>query len=133
MVHHVDRFYLPGIAQVEYRLGNHQLMTTSALTPIDGFRTKMYAVVSFRFGWLAPLLRPFVTPLALKVVNQDVEMLRSMQENINRFGGEDYANTEVDVLSSSILRLLRRAAKDQLSLSYQPAQPQAVIRSKMSV
>ena len=67
-------------------------MTTSALTPVGAHRTKMYAVVSVRFGWVAPLLRPFVTPVALTVVRQDVRMLKSMMQNTVRFGGKAYVN-----------------------------------------
>jgi hypothetical protein len=73
---HFDRFMLPGIAQVEYRLGaeNHVLVD-AALTPTDDLHTRLFAVVSVKTrvpGWL---VRPLVTPVALRVFNQDAKIL----------------------------------------------------------
>ncbi|HSN96656.1 MAG TPA: aromatic ring-hydroxylating dioxygenase subunit alpha, partial [Candidatus Nanopelagicales bacterium] len=67
MVTHFDRFILPSIAEVEYRIGteNHFLVS-AAMTPVSDFLTHIYAVVSFRVrlfpGWL---LKPFLMPLGL--------------------------------------------------------------------
>ncbi|MGH7856620.1 MAG: Rieske 2Fe-2S domain-containing protein, partial [Candidatus Binatia bacterium] len=46
---HFDRFLLPSISQVEYRLGEaSHLFVCAALTPVSDFRTRFHAVVSFR-------------------------------------------------------------------------------------
>lgn len=112
VVTHFDRFLLPCIAQVEYRLGeSSHLVTTSAHTPVDDFDTRIYVVVSLRLpvpGWL---VKPFVTPVAAHIFKQDAQMLRLQTETVRSFGGERYATTEIDALGPQIWRLLRNAAK----------------------
>ncbi len=117
MVTHFDRFILPSIAEVEYMIGteNHFLVS-AAMTPVTDFLTHIYAVVSFRVrlfpGWL---LKPFLMPLGLKVFAQDAELLKLQTENIKRFGGEQYASTEIDVLGRHIWRLMRKAERGGVS------------------
>ncbi len=114
VVTHFDRFVLPSTAQVEYRLGeeNH-LVITSVHTPVSDFVTRIFAVISFRLrlpGWL---VRPLLTPIAMKIFRQDAEILRQQTLNVRRFGGERFASTEVDVLGPHILRLLKEAERGQ--------------------
>ena len=109
MVTHFDRFLLPSIAQVEYRIGteNH-LLVDSVMTPVSDFVTKVYAVVSFKMrlpGWL---VKPFVKPLALRVFKQDAVILERQTELIRSFGGEAFASTDIDVLGRHIWRLLKQ-------------------------
>lgn len=115
-VEHFDRFILPSIAQVEYRLGTQQLMSTSFLTPISDFVTRMYAVVSVRLNFVVPGLQTIVTPFALRIVQQDIEMLKQQTEQVRFFGGENYSYTELDVLAPSIRRLLKKANEKPLAL-----------------
>ncbi|MDC0748852.1 aromatic ring-hydroxylating dioxygenase subunit alpha [Polyangium mundeleinium] len=116
-VTHFDRFILPSIAEVEYKIGteNHFLVS-AAMTPVTDFLTHIYAVVSFRVrlfpGWL---LKPFLLPLGLKVFAQDAALLKLQTENIQRFGGEQYASTEIDVLGRHIWRLMRKAERGDVS------------------
>jgi len=113
-VKHTDRFILPSIAQVEYRLGNEtHLCVTSALTPTHGFQTKLYTVVSIRLpvpGWV---VAPAIRPIMMRIFKQDAFVLRHQTETLRRFGGERFASTEIDILGSHILRLLRRAERGQ--------------------
>ena len=52
-VEHYDRFILPCIVQVEYRLSERShIVVSTALTPIDDFRTQLFAVVCFRLPFL---------------------------------------------------------------------------------
>ena len=112
IVAHVDRFLLPSIAQVEYRLGDaSHLLVTTAMTPVDDSCTRLFAVVTFRLplpGWL---VRPLLTPIAAHIFRQDARMLTLQTENVRRFGGERFASTEIDVLGPQILRLLRQAER----------------------
>lgn len=112
IVTHFDRFLLPSIAQVEYSIGteNH-LLVDSVMTPIDDFRTRIYAVVSFRSRLPHWLIRPFIKPLALRVFKQDAFILRKQTETIHAFGGEQFAWTEIDVLGRHIWRLLKQAER----------------------
>ena len=110
VVQHTDRFALPCIAQVDYSLGSNALSINNLLTPVSDFVTEVTSIVSLRlpFG-AARLLQPLIEPLARRVVAQDQRVLRLQSEAIRRFGGEQYASTEVDVLGRHILALLRQA------------------------
>jgi hypothetical protein len=114
VVEHVDRFLLPSIAQVEYRLGteNHFVVTT-VMSPISDFSTRQFVVVAFRLrlpGWL---LAPVLDPIAMRIFRQDAEMLARQSEIIERFGGEQFASTEIDVLGPHIWRLLKQAERGE--------------------
>ncbi len=108
---HTDRFLLPSIAQVEYRLGEKShLLATSALTPISDTETRIFAVVTFKLPLPAWLVKPFVAPVASRIFAQDAVMLRRQTEQVKRFGGERYVSTELDVLGPQVTRLLKQAA-----------------------
>jgi phenylpropionate dioxygenase-like ring-hydroxylating dioxygenase large terminal subunit len=114
VVTHFDRFILPSIAQVEYRLGaeNHFLITTLC-TPVEDFRTRLNAVILFRTrfpGWLVRLL---IEPVARRIFNQDAAMLKRQTEAARRFGGEHFTSTEIDVLGLQIWQLLKRAERGE--------------------
>jgi phenylpropionate dioxygenase-like ring-hydroxylating dioxygenase large terminal subunit len=112
IVEHFDRFILPSIAQVEYKIGteNHFLADT-VMTPVSDFETRLFAVVSFRSRLPGAVLAPIVKPLAMRVFQQDAEVLRLQTETIQRFGGEQFASTEIDVLGRHIWRLLKAAER----------------------
>lgn len=115
-MYHCDRFILPSVAQVEYRLGDRgHLMTTSSLTPLSDWKTRMYAIVSIRKSFWLQLLRPVITPVAMKVVRQDQEML-IRQTSAVREAGEHYAYTNADTLGPGIIKLLRKAARESVSI-----------------
>jgi phenylpropionate dioxygenase-like ring-hydroxylating dioxygenase large terminal subunit len=112
IVTHYDRFILPSVAQVEYRIGteNH-ILVDSVMTPLDDFHTRIFAVVSFRARLPHFLIKPFVKPLALRVFNQDAFILKHQTDTIRTFGGEQFASTEIDVMGRHIWRLLRTAER----------------------
>ncbi len=115
VVTHFDRFLLPSIAQVEYRIGeeNH-ILVDSVMTPVSDFETHIYAVVSYRMripGWV---VKPVLEPLALQVFAQDAEMLGRQTDNVTQFGGELFLSTEIDVLGKHIRRLLRSAERGEV-------------------
>jgi phenylpropionate dioxygenase-like ring-hydroxylating dioxygenase large terminal subunit len=112
IVTHFDRFILPSVAQVEYRIGteNH-ILVDSVMTPIDDYITRVYAVVSFRARLPHFLVRPFVKPLALRVFKQDAVILKTQTDTIRTFGGEQFASTEIDIMGRHIWRLLRTAER----------------------
>ncbi len=121
VVEHFDRFLLPSIVQVEYRLGESHFLVCAALTPEEDFLTHLYAVISFKLpipGWLVV---PFLRPVALRIFGQDAQILAKQTANIQRFGGEQYVSTEIDVLGPHILRLLRQAERGKLDGASEPA------------
>jgi phenylpropionate dioxygenase-like ring-hydroxylating dioxygenase large terminal subunit len=112
VVTHVDRFLLPSVAQVEYRLGDaSHLVVTTAMTPADDLRTRLFSAVTFRLGVPGWLVRPLLTPVATRIFAQDARMLALQAENVERFGGERFANTAIDVLGPQIWRLLLQAER----------------------
>jgi nitrite reductase/ring-hydroxylating ferredoxin subunit len=110
-VFHWDRFLLPCIAQVEYRLGeNSHLIATAALTPRTPKVTDLFATVAVRVPVPNLILRTLFKPVAMRILRQDVEILRRQTEQVERFGAEQFASTEIDVLGLRIKKLLREAA-----------------------
>lgn len=120
VVTHVDRFFLPSIVQVEYRLGKNHILVTSALTPESDFVTRFYGVVSFKLPLPGFLVAPILEPIAMSILKQDARMLEKQTANVRRFGGEQYVSTEVDVLGPHILRLLRAAERGKNDPAAEP-------------
>ena len=108
---HFDRFLLPSIAQIEYRLGERHLIVTNALTPVTDFHTRFVSVASFRLPLPSLLVRLVLEPLAQRIFRQDARVLRLQTDAVRRFGGESYVSTEVDLLGPHIWRLLKQAAE----------------------
>jgi phenylpropionate dioxygenase-like ring-hydroxylating dioxygenase large terminal subunit len=118
VVQHFDRFLLPSIAQVEYRLGeDSHVLVTSAMTPASDFDTVVYAVATFRFpvpSWVVRLALPVLVPFGLHIFQQDARILARQAETIRHFGSEQYASSEIDVLGPAILRLMRSAERERV-------------------
>jgi phenylpropionate dioxygenase-like ring-hydroxylating dioxygenase large terminal subunit len=113
-VEHWDRFILPSIAQVEYRLGRESHLTVTAFgTPVSDFVTRLYAVVDFRSPLPSFLVRPFLEPVALSIFRQDARMLRAQSDSVRAFGGEQYMSTELDLIGPHMWRLLKQAESGQ--------------------
>ncbi len=112
-VTHFDRFILPSIAQVDYSLGEDtRILVTTLCTPVSDFHTVLHAVVSFRMGRLPGwLVKPVLEPIARKIFAQDARILKLQSDTIRRFGGEQFASTEIDVLGQEIWRLMRAAER----------------------
>ena len=113
VVQHWDRFILPSIAQVEYRLEDNHLLVTSALTPVSATETRLHSAVTFRLRVPHGVIKALLPPLAGLIFAQDARILRRQAETIERFGGEQFSSTEIDVLGQGILRLLRRAERGE--------------------
>jgi phenylpropionate dioxygenase-like ring-hydroxylating dioxygenase large terminal subunit len=109
-VEHWDRFILPSIAQVEYRLGRESHLTVTAFgTPVSDFVTRLFAVVDFRSPLPSAVVRPFLEPVAVSIFRQDARMLGAQSETVRAFGGEQYMSTELDLIGPHIWRLLKQA------------------------
>lgn len=112
MVQHWDRFILPCVAQVEYQLGSrYHVMVSSAFTPVTDFETRMHAAVCIRLPVSGRLIKPVMMPVALRIFQQDSQILKLQTALIRRFGGEQFVHTEIDVLGPHIWHLLRQAER----------------------
>jgi len=117
-VFHWDRFLLPCIAQVEYRLSDRShIITTAALTPRSLNVTDLFATVAVRVPIPNAFLRTVFKPIAMRILRQDVEILRRQTEQVERFGAEEFASTEIDVLGLRIKKLLREASNGKTSVA----------------
>jgi phenylpropionate dioxygenase-like ring-hydroxylating dioxygenase large terminal subunit len=110
---HFDRFVLPSVAQVDYALGDDtHVVVTSLCTPVADFHTKLWAAVSFRLGRLPGwAIKPLLEPFGRWIFSQDARILKRQTDNIHRFGGEQYATTDIDVLGPHIWRLMKAAER----------------------
>lgn len=131
---HWDRFFLPSIAQVEYRVGGVVRIVNSILhLPLSERRTRAWFVLRFRAPGPARLLGPVVRARGRKILGQDVTMLEAQTANIACFGGERYTSTDLDLLGNAIWRLLRRAERaegrdDQGDADVAPAEANVTLR-----
>lgn len=112
---HFDRFFLPGIAQVEYRIGdeNHFLVTAAA-TPVSDFTTLLFARIQFRTRFPGAILKPVLEPIAMRIFAQDSTMIAAQTKLIETFGGEQFESTDIDFIGPHIYRLLRDAERGNL-------------------
>ena len=111
VVEHFDRFIMPCIAQVEYRLGEgSHLLNTAAMTPVTANETRVWAVIQLRLPIPSRLIAPIITPIAMRILRQDASILRLQAKAIDRFDGEDFTSTEIDVLGPHIWKLLAAAS-----------------------
>jgi hypothetical protein len=113
---HWDRFLLPCIAQVEYRLSDRShIITTAALTPRTPAVTDLFATVAVKVPVPNGILRSIFKPVAMRILRQDIEILRRQTQQVQRFGAEEFASTEIDVLGLRIKKLLREASSGKVS------------------
>ncbi len=109
-VAHWDRFILPSIAQVEYRLGSEtHLRVTAYGTPVSDFETRLFAVVQFRSLLPSIVVRPLLEPVAMSIFRQDARILEAQSKNVAAFGGEQFMSTELDLMGPAMWRLLKQA------------------------
>ena len=108
---HFDRFILPCVAQVEYRLGESHLCISAALSPVEDYFTRLFVTFTFRLPIPGALVKPILRPFALRVFKQDAAMLARQTETIQRFGEERYKFTEIDILGAEIFDLIRSGRK----------------------
>jgi phenylpropionate dioxygenase-like ring-hydroxylating dioxygenase large terminal subunit len=112
-VEHYDRFELPGVAIVDYRLGEDlHFRVLTLLTPLEDFRTRATAVIQFRLRLPHWLVKVVLGPVAMRIFRQDAEILALQTATVARFGGERYISTEIDILGAQIRRLIERAASE---------------------
>lgn len=113
-VTHFDRFHAPCVSEVEYRIGDeNHLVVATAMTPVDDWHTRLYAKVSFRLRVPHALVSALLKPLALMIFKQDARVLKRQTDAVARFGGEQFASTELDVMGKHIWRLLRAAEREE--------------------
>jgi phenylpropionate dioxygenase-like ring-hydroxylating dioxygenase large terminal subunit len=111
---HWDRFFLPSIAQIEYRVsGWLRLVNTIVHLPLSPFRTRAWFVVRFWSTLPTSVVRPIIAAQGRRILRQDAVVLARQTENIQRFGLTRYASTDLDIMGSAIWRLLLESERTE--------------------
>lgn len=109
---HWDRFFLPSIAQIEYRVdGWLHIINTILHLPLSELRTRAWFVVRYWTRLPAAVAAPIVRARGMQILRQDAHMLAEQTANASRFGGERYTSTDLDVMGNAIWRMLRQAER----------------------
>lgn len=107
------RFWVPGIAQLEYRSDrDFRLFISACLSPIDAEHQRVFAVMTFRWGPPNFLARCLATPLFRLALRQDKRIVEMQSQNIAQYGEERFVYTELDLLAPHIHCLLNAHAKN---------------------
>lgn len=101
---HTDRFIAPALSRVDYEFpsGLHYIIS-SFCTERTATLTEVFTVMTFRWGWLGPLIRLYFEPLSRRIIRQDVAMLAHQQSNIERFGAPRFVSSRADLLGHHIV------------------------------
>jgi phenylpropionate dioxygenase-like ring-hydroxylating dioxygenase large terminal subunit len=111
---HFDRFVLPCIAQVEYHAGPWlDIVNTVVHLPLREDLTRTWFILRARSDRLpSRLVQGVIRVQGPFVARQDARMLERQAATIERFGGERFTSTDLDLMSTAIWRLLRAADRD---------------------
>lgn len=97
-IKHCDRFYMPNITCVEYKMGDKRhLFITSQSIPETENSTLVYTDVTYNYGIWNKLARPFVRSTAQHIIHQDVKILGIQGEAIAKYGIH-FSHTPADTI-----------------------------------
>ena len=106
-VRHVDRFQLPYVTRVDYRMSEkRQYVVMSQCTPESPERTRVFTYLGFRFEPLGRLIQLIFRPFAGAILNQDVEILRQQTEDLRRTGAARFLYHDTDAIARGIRELI---------------------------
>ena len=123
---HTDNFYMPNNTRVDYTYGEAEraFIITSTCTPVSAFKTKVFTLITYKFGWINPIAKLFLPMYTRKVINQDVWVMKIHGDNIKRFKSIDYKSTQVDFMHVYIESLRDWAVRGDEELKPQPIKKQ---------
>jgi phenylpropionate dioxygenase-like ring-hydroxylating dioxygenase large terminal subunit len=106
-IHHTDRFQLPYITRVDYRMSEkRQYVVMSQCTPISETRTRVFTYLAYRFAPLGWIVRFGFEPVSHIILNQDVKIIRQQTDDLERTGDAKFLYYETDAIARGIRRLL---------------------------
>lgn len=120
-IKHSDRFYMPNITCVEYKMGkNRHLFITSQSIPETENSTLVYTDVTYNYGIWNKIARPFVRWTAQHIIKQDVKILGIQGEAIAKYGTH-FSHTPADTIHVFVesIRDAIASGKDPRQLSHQ--------------
>lgn len=108
---HTDNFYMPNNTRVDYIYGEEErgFIITSTCTPISPYSTRVYTLISYKFGWLTPLAKLGLKWYTKRVINQDVWIMKLQGKTLRKLNQAHYHSTQCDTMHLYI-ESLRRAS-----------------------
>lgn len=104
---HTDRFHLPFVTRVDYRMTEkRQYIVMSQCTPVSEAETQVYTYMAYRFAPFGRLVRLIFEPLSQHILNQDVTVICEQTEDIERSGEARFFYYETDAIAKGIRRLI---------------------------
>lgn len=102
---HTDEFISPNITRVDYHFGDSHFIINSQISPIAPFRSRVYTWISYRVGPLTKIIKPFMKFYTRRVIQQDVEIMKNVGDNFQRFSEFSPRSTGADELHLAIERV----------------------------
>jgi len=119
---HRDYFHVPNITSVEYIFSpGKEFYITSQSVPVNDKLTHVYTDLTYRFGIFNALAGPIVKYQGQGVIDQDIEVLNTQMEVIQKYG-ERFSNSSADIVHVLIESLRNAIAKGQNPQELSPQQ-----------
>ncbi|MGW9123686.1 Rieske 2Fe-2S domain-containing protein [Paenibacillus chitinolyticus] len=108
------RFYMPGVAQIEYSSAKGlTLLITAVMRPTSFAYQDIYAVITMKRGrFTNGLKKRVLTPFLKRALNQDIAIVETQQQTIERWGGENFHSTQADLIRPYLEQLMKGKVYD---------------------
>ncbi|PSB03236.1 aromatic ring-hydroxylating dioxygenase subunit alpha [Merismopedia glauca] len=122
-IRHTDSFHMPNITSVEYDFGSdRRFFITSQSIPETEDSTLVYTDVTFNYGIWNKLASPFVRWTAQHIISQDVDILATQNQVIEKYGTQ-FANTPADTI-----HIFVESIRDRISQGEDPRKLPNLVR-----
>lgn len=104
---HSDNFYMPNNTLVDYIFGDYErgFIITSTCTPVSTSFTRVFTLITYKFGWMNPLASMWMPWYTRKVIEQDVNIMKIQGDNLKRFDQFSFESTPSDLMHVGIEQL----------------------------
>ncbi len=86
-IFHEDHYYFPNVTHVEYHFGSKwKFNITSQSIPVGPNETHVYTDLTYDYGFINWLARPFVYWAAKKIISQDVAVMGQQTDVMKKYG-----------------------------------------------
>lgn len=127
-IQHLDRFHMPNVTCVEYKMQRGQLFITSQSIPETEFSTLVYTDVTYNYGIWNKIARPFVRWTAQRIIGQDIRILDIQAETIAKYGTQ-FSHTPADTIHVFV-----ESIRDAIAQGKDPRQlPERTVQAKFWV
>jgi phenylpropionate dioxygenase-like ring-hydroxylating dioxygenase large terminal subunit len=101
-VRHTDEFFMPNVTTVNYHFsgGKHFIITSQSI-PVTEKETLVYTDLTYNYGIWNFLSRPVVRRQGQMIIDQDVEILASQMQTIEKYGMK-FQNSPADIIHTFI-------------------------------